>query len=89
LQEAWEEAGLLGVLHADPLGSYLYRKSGKIHLVTVFFLSVTMVADDWPESTWRRRCWLSPAKARVRIEQLGLREVIRTVTAAILRSAAS
>jgi 8-oxo-dGTP pyrophosphatase MutT (NUDIX family) len=89
LQEAWEEAGLLGVLHRNPLGSYLSEKSGKTHLVTVFLLNVTQVADDWPERTWRRRCWLSPARARVRVEQRGLREVIRTVTTAILQSAAS
>ena len=28
LQEAWEEAGIVGVLQPDPVGSYLYDKAG-------------------------------------------------------------
>ena len=28
LQEAWEEAGLVGVLQPEPVGSYLYEKFG-------------------------------------------------------------
>jgi hypothetical protein len=88
MQEAWEEAGLMGVLHSDPLGTYLYRKSGKVHLVTVFFLNVTRVAEHWPESRWRRRFWLTPAKARVFVAEWGLRELIRTGSAAIVGSSA-
>ena len=28
LQEAWEEAGLLGLLQPEPIGSYVYEKDG-------------------------------------------------------------
>src|SRR5256886_2841574 len=49
LQEAWEEAGLVGLLQPEPVGSYLYDKYGHTYHVTVFALQVTEVADDWPE----------------------------------------
>lgn len=77
LQEAWEEAGLQGTLQREPVGSYLYRKSGKTYHVTVFLMDVTAVAEDWPERLGRRRRWLLPESALERIEDHGLREVIR------------
>jgi 8-oxo-dGTP pyrophosphatase MutT (NUDIX family) len=81
LQEAWEEAGLVGMLHPEPVGSYLYRKAGKAHHVIVFLMQVTHVADEWPETNQRQRCWLPLAKARGRIDHPGLRTLIRTLLA--------
>src|SRR5271166_7165657 len=49
LQEAWEEAGLSGVLQNEPVGSYIYEKAGATYHVTVFLMHVTDAADDWPE----------------------------------------
>jgi 8-oxo-dGTP pyrophosphatase MutT (NUDIX family) len=77
LQEAWEEAGLVGVLHPDPVGSYLYDKSGITCHVLVFLLYVTEVCDAYPEDSFRERVWLSPSQAVTRIEDRGLRELIR------------
>lgn len=77
LQEAWEEAGLVGVLHKEPLGSFLYEKYGAVHHVIVFLMDVTEVADDWPERSFRQRCWLTPTQAMVRIQDRGLREILR------------
>jgi 8-oxo-dGTP pyrophosphatase MutT (NUDIX family) len=77
LQEAWEEAGLVGVLLPDPVGSYLYQKYGNEYLVIVFRLQVTEAADDWPERTLRQRSWLMPGEALERVEDRGLRELIR------------
>src|SRR5262245_32954961 len=57
-QEAWEEAGLTGILEPEPIGSYFYRKSGNLYSVTVFLLHVTDTSDDWPEAAERRRCWV-------------------------------
>src|SRR6516225_4893358 len=59
LQEAWEEAGLVGALQPDPVGSYLYEKAGLTCHVTVFLMNVTETADDWPERQVRERRWLS------------------------------
>src|SRR5262245_5062915 len=63
LQEAWEEAGLVGLLQLEPVGSYLYSKYGGTYHVTVFLMHVTEAADDWPERELRERDWLSPAQA--------------------------
>jgi 8-oxo-dGTP pyrophosphatase MutT (NUDIX family) len=77
LQEAWEEAGLVGTLHPEPIGSYLYEKYGNTYHVIVFVMDVTRVAQDWPERTLRQRTWVSPAGLFERIEEPGLVEVLR------------
>ncbi len=77
LQEAWEEAGLVGVLQPDPVGSYLYEKNGITCYVLVFILHVTEVRDQYPEMDFRERNWVSPMEAFTRIEERGLREVVR------------
>jgi 8-oxo-dGTP pyrophosphatase MutT (NUDIX family) len=79
LQEAWEEAGLSGVLRPEPVGSYLYDKNGLTCHVLVFLLHVTQIAGHWPEEAVRERVWVSPAQAVARIEERGLREVLRGV----------
>lgn len=77
LQEAWEEAGLVGTLNPEPVGSYLYDKwCGTCH-VTVFLMDVTEVAQDWPERSLRQRSWVSTAGALARIEDPGLLEILR------------
>ncbi len=81
LQEAWEEAGLVGVLQPEPVGSYFYEKAGFTCHVTVFLMTVTDMAEDWPERSIRERRWLSVAQALQRIEDAGLRELIREATA--------
>lgn len=79
LQEAWEEAGLVGVLHPEPVGSYLYDKYGSTHHVTVFVLEVAEVAESWPEQALRTRSWLPLSQALARLEDPGLRKIVRTV----------
>jgi 8-oxo-dGTP pyrophosphatase MutT (NUDIX family) len=79
LQEAWEEAGLVGVLHPEAVGTYLYEKWGGTHFVTVFLMDVTDVALYWPERPMRQREWVSGAEALDRIGDEGLRELIRSV----------
>ena len=81
LQEAWEEAGLVGVLQQEPIGSYLYEKFGGTCHVTVFLMTVNDVADEWPEQAMRERAWLTPRQAAARLNDRGLRELIRKVVA--------
>jgi 8-oxo-dGTP pyrophosphatase MutT (NUDIX family) len=76
LQEAWEEAGLVGVL-GGPVGTYQYEKYGGTYLVTVFSMQVQDAKDDWPEAGVRRRVWVSPDEAIDLIEEEGLREILR------------
>ena len=79
LIEAWEEAGLVGVISPDPVGSYLYEKYGRTHHVLVYLLQVTEEAIDWPERDVRKREWVDPAEAVERIEEVGLKEIIAAV----------
>jgi 8-oxo-dGTP pyrophosphatase MutT (NUDIX family) len=81
LQEAWEEAGLAGLLAPEPLGTYFYEKSGLTCLVTVFLMHVTGSVEVYPEHDQRERSWVSFSQALRRIEDLGLREMIRAVEA--------
>jgi 8-oxo-dGTP pyrophosphatase MutT (NUDIX family) len=82
LQEAWEEAGLVGLLLPEPLGSYFYEKAGLTCHVTVFLLRVTEAAADWPERQMRERRWLSFPQAQLHVEDAGLRELIRAAAPA-------
>lgn len=77
LLEAWEEAGLVGVLLPEPVGTFLYDKYGTTCHVTVFVMRVTEVAEDWPERALRERRWFNTFQALEQIEDRGLREVIR------------
>ncbi|HEX3314933.1 MAG TPA: NUDIX hydrolase [Gemmataceae bacterium] len=77
LQEAWEEAGLVGSLHPEPIGSFLYEKwCGPCH-VTVFRMEVVESTRMWPERSFRDRIWLSPAEAIERLDDAGLIEIVR------------
>jgi hypothetical protein len=44
-------------------------------------MEVTDATDDWPERGVRERCWLTPSQAMGRIEDPGLREIMRAVSA--------
>lgn len=81
LVEAWEEAGLVGVLDADPVGSYCYEKYSNEHHVLVYRMNVTEERDLWPERLLRQRMWLRPEEAIARVEEPGLREILRAVFA--------
>jgi len=76
LQEAWEEAGLSGVLHAEPIGSYLFDKGGSLCHVTVFLMQVTEEADDWPERFSRQRVWLELDEVSDSVREPGLRDIL-------------
>jgi len=78
LNEAWEEAGLVGVLAQEPAGSYLYDKYGRTHHVIVFVMHIKEMASDWPERDLRKREWVDPHEAMERIEEQGLRDIVES-----------
>jgi 8-oxo-dGTP pyrophosphatase MutT (NUDIX family) len=78
LVEAWEEAGLVGVLDPEPIGAYAYEKMGRELHVTVYRMRVTEVRDEWPERHLRSRAWVTLDEALERIEEPGLRELLRS-----------
>lgn len=78
--EAWEEAGLIGVLRPNCVGTYLYEKFDRSHLVSVFVLDVTVEHPTWPEHRERTREWVTVEEALKRIDEPGLKALVRTTT---------
>jgi 8-oxo-dGTP pyrophosphatase MutT (NUDIX family) len=81
LQEAWEEAGLTGLLRPEPVGSYVYDKAGLTCHVVVFVMHVSHAAEEYPERWLRERVWVGLAQAPLRVEEPGLRDILRAVGA--------
>lgn len=79
LIEAWEEAGLVGLIENEPIGSYRYSKLNRDYHVLVYRMVVTEIADFWPERLVRQRAWLSVSEALHRIEERGLRHILGTL----------
>ena len=77
--EAWEEAGVVGPLHDEPVGTYVYERSGKTYRVTVYVMQVTTIFDRWPEDKKRKRRWLPFHSACRHIDHPKLRKLIRRV----------
>ena len=81
-REAYEEAGIEGLVGKKAIGTYIYGKQaeddGKTVLceVTVFTLLVRRQRKTWPEDHERERRWLAPAKALSLIEEDDLRKLI-------------
>lgn len=80
-QEAFEEAGALGVPSPTALGTYSYwkrLKDGRFKkaMVEVFPLAVESEADEWPEAGERERRWFSLGEAIELLEEEELRSLI-------------
>jgi 8-oxo-dGTP pyrophosphatase MutT (NUDIX family) len=86
-QEAFEEAGILGPVTPEPIGSYRYekrRRSGialpaEVHL---FRMTVEEERDDWPEKGQRDRRWFAPHEAAAAVAEDDLAALIRGLGAA-------
>jgi 8-oxo-dGTP pyrophosphatase MutT (NUDIX family) len=76
IQEAWEEAGLVGTLKANPVGSYRMEKLGRVYQIVVFRMKVAQVKRDWPERNRRQRRWFRPSEALTLIDHARLRKLI-------------
>ena len=80
-REALEEAGVLGVIAAKPIGAFPYRKQRKSGesvrcRVEVFPLQVTQQLRNWPEKSVRETCWCTAEDALTRTSDPGLRRLI-------------
>jgi 8-oxo-dGTP pyrophosphatase MutT (NUDIX family) len=81
-QEAFEEAGLRGIVGAGPIGAYQYTKrlrGGRIQpaIVDVFTLEVIKQVKKWPEQAERRFEWMAPLEAALAVQEPGLAEILR------------
>ena len=70
------------MLQQDPVGSYVYPKWGRTCHVTVFVMRVTEVHEAWPEKSVRQLVWVSAAEAVDRVEDPGLKEIIKAAAQA-------
>jgi len=77
-KEAYEEAGVSGPASSTALGKYQYEKWGGRCTVEVFPMEVDSVLETWPESSTRRRKWMSVKEATNAIEEPDLNKLIRT-----------
>jgi 8-oxo-dGTP pyrophosphatase MutT (NUDIX family) len=83
-REAFEEAGVLGAVGRQPVGSFSYEKrlkdGGSVECeVRVFPLEVKRQRKEWPEKQERRVRWLSASKAAEKVKHPVLSKIIRRV----------
>ncbi|MEA1015772.1 NUDIX hydrolase [Sphingomonas sp. LY54] len=81
-REAWEEAGIVGVVAPKPLGTYRYIKrrndgSEVRAKVYVFPLEVDVEEEEWPERMERERRWFSLEEAEALVQEPELKTLIR------------
>ena len=80
-REAYEEAGVKGKVHKEPIGYYMYQKGlakglsvpCKVH---VYALEVDDLCKNFPEKGERRLEWVSLTEAAERVAEPGLKPVL-------------
>lgn len=81
-QEAFEEAGVEGVVATQPLGYFGYDKTlknggAKPVLAALYPLQVEVEHADWPERKQRARVWFTIAEAADAVREDELADLIR------------
>jgi 8-oxo-dGTP pyrophosphatase MutT (NUDIX family) len=76
-KEAWEEAGVIGQVDANKLGTYKYRKQGKAYRVNMYLLPVDILSEDYPEATKRKRQWVEVNQAIRCVKFSSLKRVLK------------
>ncbi|MGY6536594.1 MAG: NUDIX hydrolase [Pararhodobacter sp.] len=81
LQEAWEEAGVVGTVDDVPVGFYIYEKHrrGGFTLscrVEVFRIQVSALMREWPERHKRQRKWMPVEQAARLVDEPELKALL-------------
>lgn len=88
--EAWEEAGLEGPIHPQPVGVFSYRKMLEDNafpvLAVVYAMKVVVTHKTYPEVHQRSRKWVSPKKASGLLSDPELARIVRDFDPRALRS---
>ncbi len=74
--EAYEEAGIRGVIRKPYAGKFSIRKWGGKCRIKVFAMEVTEVLDRWPEDMLRFREWHSVQEAAGMVKNKKLKSII-------------
>ena len=82
LQEAWEEAGVIGKVVSAPLGLYSYQKvQDHAHdfpcIAVVYAVKVKSLSKDFPEAGERRVKWVGRKKAAKLVDEPELSQILR------------
>ena len=79
-REAFEEAGVRGVVSGKPLGRFTYDKKidedGCLIEVTVFSLAMKRQLKSWPEIEQRETRWVLAREAASLTDEDGLRPIL-------------
>lgn len=75
-QEALEEAGVKGQVSSPLMGTYTYKKWGKICRVQIFLLAVESLYIDWLEASFRQRQWMDLTEAIECIREIKVKEIL-------------
>lgn len=79
-QEAWEEAGVSGIVGPEAVGVFSYIKpldrTRMPCLAMIFPLEVREIHKKWPEDHERTRKWFSPKKAAKMVNEHELKQII-------------
>lgn len=83
LQEAYEEAGVIGRASEVPVGMYSYRKAIgngiEVPCVAVIYpVKVTLLKANYPEAGQRKRDWFSRKKAARQVTEPELARLLKT-----------
>jgi 8-oxo-dGTP pyrophosphatase MutT (NUDIX family) len=76
-KEAWEEAGIVGRVVSEEIGTFSYRRPSGLFSVVVYPLEVESLLDQWEEMHLRQRRLVTPAEA---IEMIVNKELKKLVT---------
>ena len=80
LREARQEAGVVGKIECEPIGSYRYRKiekkNSRLVEVFVFLLPVMKEKKRKPEKVQRSRAWFDIETASARVREPTLKSLI-------------
>lgn len=83
-REAFEEAGVGGIVSSKPLGTYAYDKRLKDGEavpvgVDVYGLEVMIRHRNFPEMGQREETWVTTSRAAAMVDEAGLKTIIKTL----------
>lgn len=76
-KEAYEEAGVKGIVQSNLFGTYYQKKWGGNCRIEVYAMSVNQELDSWPEKELRERKWVTVKKAVDLIYNKDLKQIVK------------
>lgn len=80
-REAFEEAGVRGIVADEPFGSFTYFKDNSVrrYHVTTHLVDVSSIARSFPEKATRKTRWFTIDEAAAEAGQPGLRMLLESL----------